>query len=404
MIHPKWIIFSSIFISWMGVAVNNPLMAPIARSMGLTEIQAGWLISITAIMSIIGSLFLGRKSDTLGRKKILLIGMTGFTITMFFFGILVQMGLSKPTLIGIEKIFLLLLLIRLIQGLFFGAIPSTGQAYMADITTGKERLSAMALIGSANGLGFVLGPMLGAFTVGFHMATPFYISAFLTAGVTIWLWISLTNKKTHIYSDENESTAKPILFSKVWLPLACSLLLTMALSILQVTSGFYIQDTLHISIKAATRYVTILITIAGISVVLTQILIVNRFRWSPITLIRIGLPIVFIGFFLISITYGIFYLIISFLLIGIGTGMALPASMSAASLMVDKTQQGKIAGMITAANAAGSIIAPLLGTYLYHFYPQSPYYTCVILLMGASLLIWTVGRKKLNISSSEVGK
>ncbi|MXQ54245.1 MFS transporter [Shimazuella alba] len=398
--NSKWIIFSSVLIIWMGIAVINPLMGPIARSMGLTEIQAGWLISIPAIMSIVGSLYLGRKSDILGRKKILLLGMTGFTITMLFFGVLVQMGLSNSTYIGIGMIFLLLLLTRLIQGFFAGAIPSTGQAYMADITTGKERLSAMALIGSANGLGFVLGPMLGALTAGFHFATPFYVSAFLTAGVTIWLWISLPNQKPINNLGEKENIVKPILFSKVWLPLVCSLLLTMALSMVQVTSGFYIQDILHLSIKDATRYLTIFITIAGLSVVFTQILIVKRFRWSPATLISIGLPIVFLGFFLLSITHQILSFSIAFLLIGIGTGMALPGSMSAASLMVDQTQQGKIAGMITAGNATGVVIAPLLGTYLYQFSPQSPYYTCIILLIGASLLIWTVGRRKLNLLSS----
>jgi MFS family permease len=398
--NSKWIIFSSVLMSWMGIAVVNPLMGPIGRSMGLTDIQAGWLISITAIMSIVGSLYLGRKSDILGRKKVLMLGITGFTIAMFFFGVLVHMGLSNLTYMGIGMIFLLLLLIRFIQGLFFGAIPSTGQAYMADITTGKERLSAMALIGSANGLGFVLGPMLGALTSGFHFATPFYVTAFLTAGVTVWLWISLPNKRPINNLGEKENIVKPILFSKVWLPLACSMILTMSLTIIQVTSGFYIQDLLHLSIKDATRYVTILITIAGLSVVFTQILIVKRLRLSPTKLISIGLPLVFLGFFLLSITHQILSFFIAFLFIGIGTGMALPGSMSAASLMVDQTQQGKIAGMITAGNATGSVIAPLLGTYLYQFSPQTPYYTCIILLIGASLLIWTVGRRKLNLLNS----
>jgi MFS family permease len=174
----------------------------------------------------------------------------------------------------------------------------------------------------------------------------------------------------------------------------------MSLTIIQVTSGFYIQDLLHLSIKDATRYVTILITIAGLSVVFTQILIVKRLRLSPTKLISIGLPLVFLGFFLLSITHQILSFFIAFLFIGIGTGMALPGSMSAASLMVDQTQQGKIAGMITAGNATGSVIAPLLGTYLYQFSPQTPYYTCIILLIGASLLIWTVGRRKLNLLNS----
>ncbi|MXQ54240.1 MFS transporter [Shimazuella alba] len=395
--HSKWIIFFTVLSGWMGIAVINPLMGPIARNMGLTEMHAGWLIAITGIMVIVGSLYLGQKSDIWGRKKVLLIGMTGFTVTMLLFGIFVQIGLAEPS--NLWAIFLLLLLIRLIQGLFFGAIPSTGQAYMADLTTGKERISAMSLISSTNGLGFVFGPILGALTAGFHIATPFFIIALITAIVTIWIWVSLVNKKSNSNNGENADIGKPILFSKVWLPLACSLLLAMSLSMMQVISGFYIQDTLHLSIKDATRYVSIFITTAGLALVFAQILIVNRFRWSPRKLMSIGLPIVCFGFLLLSISHEILYFFISFLLIGIGIGMALPGSMSATSLIVDRTQQGKIAGIITALNGTGAVIAPLLGTSLYQLSPQFPFYTCIFLLLGASLLIWTLGRKTLNPSN-----
>jgi MFS family permease len=92
------------------------------------------------------------------------------------------------------------------------------------------------------------------------------------------------------------------------------------------------------------------------------------------------------------------------MLIGIGIGMSLPGSMSAASLIVDRTQQGKIAGMITALNGIGAVIAPLLGSFLYRFSPQVPFYTCILLLVGASLLIWTLGRKILKPFHTQVGE
>jgi MFS family permease len=400
--HSKWIIFSTVLSGWMGIAVINPLMGPITRSMGLSELHAGLLIAITGIMVIVGSLYLGQKSDVWGRKKVLLIGMTGFTVTMLLFGICVQIGLAKQS--NIINIFLLLMMIRLIQGLFFGAIPSTGQAYMADITTGKDRITAMSLISSTTGLGFVFGPILGALTAGFHIATPFFIIALITAVVTVWIWVSLANKKTSNNNGDNADAAKPILFSKVWLPLACSLLLTMSLSIMQVISGFYIQDMLHLTVKNATRYVGVFLSTAGLTLVFAQILIVNRFRWSPNKLMSIGLPIVCLGFVLLSISHEILYFLISFMLIGIGIGMSLPGSMSAASLIVDRTQQGKIAGMITALNGIGAVIAPLLGSFLYRFSPQVPFYTCILLLVGASLLIWTLGRKILKPFHTQVGE
>src|SRR4051794_4823171 len=98
--QPKWIVFIIVLSSWMGIAVINPLIGTIGRSMGLTEVQAGGLVSVTGIMVVVGSLYLGRKSDVLGRKKILFIGMLGFTVTLFLFVGGVLLGLWKLLSIG----------------------------------------------------------------------------------------------------------------------------------------------------------------------------------------------------------------------------------------------------------------------------------------------------------------
>jgi MFS family permease len=388
--QPKWIVFFTVLSSWMGIAVINPLIGPVGRTMGLTEIQAGWLVTVTGVMVIVGSLYLGRKSDVLGRKKVLIIGMVGFTITLFLFAAGIFIGQEK--LLTVWGIFLLLLIIRMIQGLFFGAIPSTAQAYMADITTGKERTGAMSLLGGANGLGFVFGPMLGALTAGIHITIPFFATALLTGIIAIYLQISLPNKEKKTIAIPNSDQGKNILLSKVWLPLTVSFLLAVALSTMQITSGFYIQDILSLTTKDTTHYVGIFISLAGISMVFAQLL-VNRFSWSPHRLMSIGLPVSCVGFLLLCTSNDIVLLSVSFIVIGLGIGLALPGAISAASLLVDVQQQGKMGGMITASNAIGAIIAPIFGTYLYRLSPQTPYYYCVVVLFIACLLVWALGRK-----------
>src|SRR2546426_8995670 len=93
--------------------------------------------------------FWGRLSDRHGRRPILMVGLFGSVLSY--------------TLFGLANSFAVLLVSRLAAG-FFGATIGAAQAYIADVTTPKERGRGMALIGAAFGLGFTIGPAIGGYT------------------------------------------------------------------------------------------------------------------------------------------------------------------------------------------------------------------------------------------------
>ena len=110
---------------------------------------------------------LGRLSDRIGRKPVILISLFGTAAGSFFTG---AAG-SLP----------LLFLGRLVDGAS-GASVSVAQAAVADVAEPSERPRLLGLLGAAFGLGFVAGPALGALAALGGPHVPFFLAACLALG------------------------------------------------------------------------------------------------------------------------------------------------------------------------------------------------------------------------------
>ena len=108
------------------------------------------LVTIYSIMQLFFSSVWGRVSDRVGRRPILILSLTGSTTCYFLFGLATMWG----SLAG-------MFLTRLVGGIVGATIP-TAQAYIADVTPPEKRTRGMVIIGMAFGVGFTLGPLLGA--------------------------------------------------------------------------------------------------------------------------------------------------------------------------------------------------------------------------------------------------
>ena len=148
------VIFLTVFIDLIGFGIIVPLIPSYSEHFGAHGIVIGVIFASFSAMQFIFSPIWGRLSDRYGRRPILLISTAGAAASYVLFAR--STGLENHT-----AALWLMVASRMFAGICGGNI-TVAQAYIADITPPAERSKKMGLIGMAFGLGFILGPFIGA--------------------------------------------------------------------------------------------------------------------------------------------------------------------------------------------------------------------------------------------------
>lgn len=159
-------IFLIVLVDVLGLTIILPLLPFYAEHFGASATVVGLLISTYAACQLIAGPILGRLSDRMGRKPLLILSQCG---TFVGFLILAFAG-------SLWMVFLA----RVIDGLTAGNL-SLAQAYIADVTTPENRAKSFGVIGVAFGVGFLIGPGISGFLAQYGYIWPILAAAFLSA-------------------------------------------------------------------------------------------------------------------------------------------------------------------------------------------------------------------------------
>src|SRR3989338_5472773 len=139
------IIFGIVFMDLVGFGIVIPVLPLYAERFGASPLTIGLLLGVYSAVQFVCAPLLGRISDRVGRRPVLLVSLLG-TAAGFM-------------LMGWADALWLLFVARIIDGATGGNL-STAMAYIADVTPPEQRSRGMGLIGAAFGLGFIVGPAL----------------------------------------------------------------------------------------------------------------------------------------------------------------------------------------------------------------------------------------------------
>ena len=388
---PLGLLFLTLFNSILGLSILFPIIGPLARELGLSEFQTGLFSTAYAFMQFLMSPYWGRKSEEVGRKPILLVGILGFSVSFFLFAFFAQLRFAGA--LGVEATFLLLLFARLVGGTFSSATLPTAQAYVADVTGRADRTAGMALIGAAFGLGVIVGPGLGGLLAKLHLLAPVYFSASLALLNALFVYLALPEPKRHVHLE-----TKPVLRPndpRILPLLVAGLVVSLASVSMETTVAFYFQDRLGLNAKATARAVATALVVYGLAAVFVQGFLIRKFKWPPKVLLGLGLPLSILGFLTFVFAQSFGSLTLALVLQGVGQGMAAPGVTAALSLAVGEHEQGLVAGLNSSAQALGRMLGPILGTGLYQWVaPSAPYAASAILLGFAALLLLSPASRK----------
>jgi MFS family permease len=346
------------------------ILAPLGREVGLVEVQIGAIISSSSLTLFLVSPLWGRASDLWGRRKILLIGLFGYSVGTVMFASVFQAALLGY-LIPVTAL-ILLIVTRVANAVVMAAVAPSANAYMADITTITDRIKGMGAIGAAGNIGSILGPAIGGLLASISLLTPLYFSVFLTLAAAVLTLYALPElpKTVVITKPKRLKYSDPRIFPLV----IAGVFLFMGFAIVQQTIAFRFQDVLGLDGTETAKVVGISLMFSAAAALLVQLLVIPRLHVRPFVLLRISMPIMMIAFAMMALSESQSMYILAMCILGLGMGLAGPGFMAGASVAVSSEEQGAVAGVAGSCGPLGFTVGPLLGTYLYSIDGSLPYW------------------------------
>lgn len=395
-------IFITLLIDIIGWGIIIPVIPKLIEELVHVDVSTaskygGWLTFAYAITQFFFEPIIGNLSDKYGRRPIILISLFGFSLDYIFLAF-------APTIVW-------LFVGRVLAGIT-GASITTASAYIADISTEKDRAKNFGMIGAAFGLGFIIGPVIGGLLGHYGSRVPFYAAAALCLVNFLYGYFILPESLAKEHRRPFEwKRANPIgsLMQLKKYPALTGLVISLTLVYIgshavQSNWSFF---TMY-QFKWDEKMVGISLGAVGLLVGLVQG-----------GLIRITNPLlgneksIYIGLFLYALGMALFavatqgWMMFVFLVPYCLGGIAGPALQSIMAGNVSPREQGELQGALTSIMSATAIVGPPMMTILFYFFthdkapfhfPGAPFLLAAILMFSSAVIAWYSlhGKKKFN--------
>ncbi len=404
------ILFLVMLITGAGNTALQSVLPGIGRSLKVPDSLIATIFSVSALIWVFSAPYWARRSDRQGRRKMVLIGSAGFTVSIILVGCVLYAGLHHW--IGPVETMLLLITSRLIYGTFGSAAPPAAQALVALRTAKSERVKALTLLGSAFGLGTIIGPALAPYMVlpGFGLAGPAFVFAAL--GGATWFAVArfLSDENPSLKHEHDNARGANISYPslggapagasitaatseqseatlsmrdpRIWPWMQTGLLMGHAQAMTGAAIGFLVIDRLHLQVTelASQQAIGMVLMSGAAAALLVQWGVIPNLKLSPKTMVLVGLVVASVGLSSIAAASSLYTIATSYALSSIGFGFTRPAFNAGSSLAVGRSLQGLVAGRVTSINGASFVLGPTLGVGMYQFWGPLPYLVSALIL------------------------
>lgn len=354
---PLLSIFIIILVDILGLTLIIPLLPFYAESLGASPFIVGSLVTVYALCQFLAGPVLGRLSDRIGRKPVLMLSQVG-TLAGFL-------------LLASSKSLFMVFLARIIDGLTAGNI-SVAQAYITDVTEPTKRSTAFGLVGIAFGVGFMIGPGISGFLAQYDFDYPIYAAAVLSAMSILTTWALLPSGKTQAAHADGAPSELTSAFAALRRPKLSPLLwqyLLFAFGFTLFFSGFALFAERRLTIHGMAfgpKEVGYVLAFMGVAGAVVQGGLIKRLveRLGEPKLLRIGFVSMIIALTILGISNHLAVLALSILLLALGTALLRPSLLSLISQTINQADQGRVMGITTSLQSVAQILAPLLSGYM----------------------------------------
>jgi DHA1 family tetracycline resistance protein-like MFS transporter len=374
-LSPVFVVFMTLFIDATGFGMIIPLLPFYAETFQAGSAALGVLIASFPLMQFIFAPILGRLSDRVGRKPVLVIS------------ILTSAG--SFVLFAVANSFVILLLSRIVAGL--ATETAVAQAYIADITSKKER-AGIGKVGAAHAAGFIMGPAIGGTLSVYGFSAPGFAAVVLTVinllFVLFFLPESLPREDSmrQVVANSHHGFLRKLLdtFSK---PLIGTVLVIFFIVFLSWSAIPVIMPLLGVTFFGfGSVEMSYLFIYMGTIQIMWQGVIIGRLteKIGEEQLIAFGPLLLMLGIFLMPLIPNIVVFVFSLTIISLASGMMRTVVPSFISKVSPANEQGGILGVTSGVASIARVPGPLLAGFLFEFAgTAAPFFASAAMLMVA---------------------
>jgi MFS transporter, DHA1 family, multidrug resistance protein len=386
------VLMINMFIAIGSFGIIIPILPAYLVSIGEGGMAAGLMIAIFAGAQFVMSPIAGKWADQIGRRKMIIAGLSGLTISMFVF--------------YFSDSIWVLYLSRVIGGVGAALLIPAIFAYVADITTMDQRAKGNSYISAAMSLGIVIGPGIGGFLADYDLKLPLLVSAMVSL-VSVIFSVIVLKESREVTPEmggpiEQEAMLKKLaqsIHKPYFIPLIITLVMSFGLMAYESVLGLFVDN----QFGATPKQIAVMITSTGIVSVVMQLLVVERLvrRFGEGIILNVFIAVTAVCFFLslFASTYVLFFMIT--LVVFLATSILRPVLNTLISKLAGN-EQGFAMGMNNAYMSIGNVIGPLLAGVLYDVNIIYPFILGFVVL-GITIMVsvtWQKNKKGMLYSDS----
>jgi len=403
------------FVNVLGFSIMIPVLPFIVREANAPDYIYGLLLSTYSFFQFIGSPYLGKLSDSKGRKPILLISQLGTFLSWGIFAVayfIPYNALDESTFTFMGKLFYLclpLLIIafaRIADGLTGGNI-SVANAYVSDITTPEQKKTIFGALGGIAGIGFVIGPAIGGFTASFSIG---YLGTIITAAsisfitlIALMFFLKESLKKEERRPYVKHNFIKSFNLVKRVNELNPKMIIKQVLMlkiIMSVTMACYIS-TIVLFIIELFQFdeigVGLFMLVAGFFLGFNQAFIYRKIvvKIGELKTLGLGFGLMSLGFIAITVTDVLWIYMVLYYVLNLGLSLSIPVFNSLISQHADKDKLGELMGISESIQSLSNAIFPVIAAAIFGAINYNIYLGLSLLPLTGAIITYTL-IKKLN--------
>ncbi len=381
-----WTIWTTVALDLVGFGIIVPILGHYAETFGANGFQVGLMFATFSIAQMVCAPILGRISDRVGRKPVIIFSLIGTAV-----GSIVT---------GMAGALWVLFLGRALDGAS-GASVAVAQGAVADIAPPEQRAKLMGMMGAAFGVGFVVGPALGGLAALGGPHVPFFVAggiAAVNAVVAIFRLPETKPDTSHIPATHGRRGALTPALQRF---AVVGFLSMLGFAGFESTFSLWGKENENFGFTSGTA--SLVFVFVGITLVAVQGGLIGPLtaRFGSRKLLRIGLSLEAIGLLLLSVATSWIVLLVALFMLSMGQGFSGPSGGSLVAELAPVERRGEAMGYQQSTSAFGRIAGPVMAGVLFDQVGISaPFAVSGVLMVAALLAVWSITRPIAVISAA----